>query len=134
MRRHTAYTRRLCNRYRHSNTVRSPSRARRIASASLNSPLATGETGGAALFGMHSVLECASQFKLRRLSAVRVARDPTTRFLPAAFVVTCMASFLSDPQHKLRWKFCFHSLSSQAGSAKPSFDELHCVPRAFEQA
>src|SRR5580704_4169628 len=95
MRRHTAYTRRLCKRYRCSNAVRSPCRARWIASASLSSPLPTRKTGGAAFFGMHSVLECASRFGLRRFCTVGLARDTTTGVLPPAFAVTCMAFFLA---------------------------------------
>jgi len=46
---------------------------------------------------MHCVLERASQFRLRRFSTVGLAKDPTTIFLPLAFAVTCMTSFLSDP-------------------------------------
>jgi len=68
-----------------------------MASASLSSSLAIVETDGAAFFEMHSVLERASQFRLRRFSTVGLAKDPTTIFLPLAFAVTCMTSFLSDP-------------------------------------
>jgi hypothetical protein len=64
------------------------------------------ETGGAAFFRMLSVLERAFQFGLRRFSTVGLARDPTTIFLHLAFAVTCMTSFLSDPQSGLRWMFC----------------------------
>src|SRR6266849_1464271 len=131
MRRHTAYTRRLCNRYRYSNTVRSPSRARWMASASLSLSLAIGETGGAAFFEMHSALGRASQFRLRRFTTVGLVRDATTIFLHLAFAVTCMTSFLSDPQCGLRWKFCFHRPATQARSVAPSFDGLPCVPCAF---
>src|SRR6266478_7453156 len=108
MRRHTAYTRRLCNRYRYSNAAASPCPARWMASAWLSLSLAIGETGGAAFFEMLSVLRRASQFRLRRFPTVGLTRDPTTIFLHLALAVTCMTFFLSDPQCGLRWMFCFH--------------------------
>src|SRR5580700_3213414 len=105
-----------------------------MASASLSSSLPIGETAGAAFFEMHSVLERASQIRLRRFATVGLAGAPTTSFLAPAFAVTCMTSFLSDPQRGLRSKFCFHSLSSQAWSVKLSFDGLLYAPCAFVPA
>src|SRR5258708_26325854 len=102
-----------------------------MASASLSLSLAIGETGGAAFFEMHSVLGRASQFRRRRLSTACLARDPITCFLHSTFAVTCMTSFLSDPQSGLRWMFCFHGPAMQARSVAPSFDGLPCVPCAF---
>jgi hypothetical protein len=40
------------------------------------SPLAIGETAGAAFFGMHSLLECTSQFRLRRFSYCGPCQGP----------------------------------------------------------
>ena len=85
-----------------------------MASASLSSPPAIGETGGAAFFEMHPVLERASQFRLRRFATLGLAGGPTSSFLPPAFAVACMTSFLSDPQRGPRWELCFHLLSLQA--------------------
>src|SRR5260370_14290572 len=102
-----------------------------MASASLSLSLPIEETGGAAFFEMHSVLERASQFRLRRFSTVGLARDPITNFLHLAFAVTCMTFFLSDPPFGLRWMFCFHWPVMQARSVAPSFDGLPSVPCAF---
>src|ERR1700680_836197 len=99
-----------------------------MASASITLSVAIVETGGAAFFEMHSLLERASQFRLRRFSTVGRARDRTTIFLHLAFAVTCMISFLSDRQCGLRWMFCFHWPVMQARSVAASFDGLPCVP------
>src|SRR6266481_6115259 len=99
-----------------------------MASASITLSVAIVETCGAAFFEMHSLLERASQFRLRRFSIVGLARDPTTIFLHPAFAVACMTSFLSDPQCGLRWRFCFHWSATQARYVASSFDGLPCVP------
>src|ERR1700734_4193482 len=66
-----------------------------MASASLCSPLTTRETDGAAFFGMHSLLECASRFRLRRIFSAGLARGTTTSVLPPGCAVTCISSSLA---------------------------------------
>jgi hypothetical protein len=57
--------------------------------------LATEETGGVALFEMHSAEERLSETALRRFSTVGLASDPTTIFVHLAFAMTGMTSFLT---------------------------------------
>src|SRR5260370_7776254 len=102
-----------------------------MASASLSLSLAIGETGGATFFEIHSVLERASQFRLRRFSIVGLARDPTTILLNLAFAVACMTFFLIDPQRGLRWMFCFHLPPVQARSVATPFYVPPLSPAVF---
>jgi len=90
-----------------------------------------GKDWGAAFFEMHSLLERASEFRLRRFSTVGLARDSTTIFLHLAFALACMTSLLIDPRCGLRWRFCFHWPGTQARYVTPSFDGLPCVPCGF---
>ena len=65
------------------------------------------QIGGAALVGMRSVLECASQFRLQRL--YRGPCQGLNPYLSAHGACSdCMLFFLSDPPRRLRWTFCFH--------------------------
>src|ERR1700676_3233880 len=102
-----------------------------MASASFSLSLAMGETDGAALFEMHSVLGHASEFRLRRFSTAGRGRGGTTIPVHLAFAVTCMTSFPSDPWCGLRRMSCFHRLATRAWSVRPSFDGLPCFRCAF---